>query len=1013
MSPYPPPPQQAKYIGWNKALFQHFFNEKRAFKEVFLYLDTGILDELGNENNLGNHLDFIATMQVGVGLPTKNIAQQILILFKKWQEEKAYSFRRIYGDIPPYFAYLCLFVFAEVNADSSKFNSNEYYRKLELLIDDGSNFSGSFRKMTAIWEDMEYWLRVVKKERLGRFQVRNVGGKGNKYVGIPWSQALLSSSFREEILPLLFAENNLDADQHYSDEVIQYLLIQNARRLPSRMRKFLGVDKGLTKALVEIVKEELENWEGYIFTKDETTKTTSRKHFLPVLLGFKEQIRSEQLLFSFRVKLTEAFNFDGFDEVEFQDADGKPYILQKGNSAKLSHPLHLENLLFDKIFSGSQTFCLFFENEEKQQLEARWKNQKEVLLFYEGQGYGLKHVWLEAKRLEKERTFILGIKADSGLLPKVERWGTQHCRNFKPYQTRNENEWQNLPDGWLFFKGIASEQTLPEIPVLNFNQTTNFRFFKGLKTVGHNSYYCFAPPLIQIENFPEGIAPFAKGLRFSEKKNGIWEIEKTTDTLSPGEYFIELRQEEKAVARKRLELIRLQFAETASPDLGLNDFGQLTDKEQRVFGTSFLEKTTDFPLPRSAVYWQKTGQLEVLIPPGNAMTAAEIENLFLEEVSDLDANPIHKFLYILSNQPTWTFAELDKLLNFLLENYLSQLEVEVRYSPLRNELLFNLASLGHLEVDWNKRKIYLNPPQLVFLPYKVGDIFKFLLIGQRDKATLKKLRQAWTSSKFKDHIDLSFISQRTNYKPNLTDKESENIKSLSKLLLPKIIPIKTNKVAAAQSLANELSIPCNFQNFGGWELLQFSANVHQCFQSLEFESRPDIEHPSFEKSYFNLAGLKFSDKNYEETIGLVNYKSIKTKQQFCWIWENGQCAEVPKTWSRWIWLNKCQKQVLFYDVYQQQLGVPESLPLPKLLNRGLMLSSEKLPEQMPFPKLKEYFPYAFPRLTINHDVSEEIAKLMAEKLGQEIIRLSFEQKDGIKINTLGRLADFQTTTQNF
>lgn len=51
------------FINWNNALWDYFFS-RDADEEVFLFVDQSILDQIGRDNGLGDHNDFVKTFQV-------------------------------------------------------------------------------------------------------------------------------------------------------------------------------------------------------------------------------------------------------------------------------------------------------------------------------------------------------------------------------------------------------------------------------------------------------------------------------------------------------------------------------------------------------------------------------------------------------------------------------------------------------------------------------------------------------------------------------------------------------------------------------------------------------------------------------------------------------------------------------------------------------------------------------------------------------------------------------------
>ena len=55
----------ADFINWTNALMDYFFS-RDSEEEVFLYVDEQILDQIGKDNELGDHQSFLNTFLVPI-----------------------------------------------------------------------------------------------------------------------------------------------------------------------------------------------------------------------------------------------------------------------------------------------------------------------------------------------------------------------------------------------------------------------------------------------------------------------------------------------------------------------------------------------------------------------------------------------------------------------------------------------------------------------------------------------------------------------------------------------------------------------------------------------------------------------------------------------------------------------------------------------------------------------------------------------------------------------------------
>ena len=98
------------YLEWNNAIIKHFFNPENELKEVMLYFNEAIIDEIGINNfekpEEGYVEDFYKALRAGViGSPNENYIGRMLSLEERYRK----GVQRIDGiefEYPPNLSYL-------------------------------------------------------------------------------------------------------------------------------------------------------------------------------------------------------------------------------------------------------------------------------------------------------------------------------------------------------------------------------------------------------------------------------------------------------------------------------------------------------------------------------------------------------------------------------------------------------------------------------------------------------------------------------------------------------------------------------------------------------------------------------------------------------------------------------------------------------------------------------------------------------------------------------------------
>jgi hypothetical protein len=251
------------YFEWNDLIAGYFFRPEHFGERVYLFVTSDLLSELGRAQNVG-HEDFLSTARLGPpGLGGLNVCEKAERLANNWRKRKL-----IY---PPYIAYLALFVFA--SGIESEFAKHAYYPRLrKLLGEPETNISSypSFSRMNTLWEDLEYWSQIDKKQKLGIFTMPALSGY--VHVGIPISQSFFSQTGLQA-LHRFFFDAGLDPTAPPSTVLLTNLLLHNGgTTFSQRIMRVLNSPAHYHDeytALMEVIIQELRNWDGsYTLVED-------------------------------------------------------------------------------------------------------------------------------------------------------------------------------------------------------------------------------------------------------------------------------------------------------------------------------------------------------------------------------------------------------------------------------------------------------------------------------------------------------------------------------------------------------------------------------------------------------------------------------------------------------------------------------------------------------------------------------------------------------------------------
>jgi hypothetical protein len=570
-----------RYLEWNDIIARRFFNEEKSGREVLLYVNKAILDEIGSRY-AANTNDFIDAIKQGPPwVASGEICQIALQTYRGWRKRDL--------EYPPYIAYLSFFVLAA--GTEGPFAPHAYYPRFWKLLHEPkhSEVPRYFDRMIDLWDDLEKWSSEDKREQLGRFK-RRIRGKWER-VGLPLSQTLLSDEERKR-LPNLFYQADLDPADSPSPEVVPGILQYFGQGILERrtLRLLEGRDDILKKALALLVLDQLDEWDGAI-TRKAPESGESKSHtqaFLRICIHIDSVSRTVKGYL--RLKMGSAYPNE---ELNLEEKQSSCRWFCKEISQGWSTKLKKADVSPPEVLNPTGIYWdkgIILQDKENE-LVAKLKGAT-TRLFVQGRHEGLPD-WIESRRLERSAEFFVVCTGRD--IEKVEQWGSRSCKEFE------KRDYSGLPPGWKIYYGKNASEPCEGIDVLAVSGTTRLLLKGGIKTGTGNSYLVFAPPRIVLENSAGDEVVTANGAR-------IKKIPEVPVWVLPGDYSSNeiLRIEAKGKETELLSIIRLEDPRLS---LSFNDVpsrdskGMLRDKDDKSSSVSGvlvnkLDEDLNEPFPR-------------------------------------------------------------------------------------------------------------------------------------------------------------------------------------------------------------------------------------------------------------------------------------------------------------------------------------------------------------------------------------------------------------------------------
>ena len=280
---------------------------------------------------------------------------------------------------------------------------------------------------------------------------------------------------------------------------------------------------------------------------------------------------------------------------------------------------------------------------------------------------------------------------------------------------------------------------------------------------------------------------------------------------------------------------------------------------------------------------------------------------------------------------------------------------------LGKQILQILESLGYCECDYLRRKIFMCKPTFVLLPS--SGVPTAALVGARIPKLIDKIKQAVNNEK--DKASFLRLPQKS-YGINI----------------PSLVTIQADSIETLHSIASSCNIEADLDSPAAWKMAVFSFSLNEIRGNLlpKLRDRNNQELRRFDEN-----NLLFVPDDGKQEARFTEFIDPSSNQRTYWYWEGNNASTINREWGIYLALSLAKKKVVLYNPHLLEFSVPASVPLPTIISRSLSLCTGTAPYftrtgQKPLGDIPENHP-----MHIFSGIPNEIAKLVASKIGQELI----------------------------
>jgi len=936
------------YFEWNDHIASLFFKPENAGKNVQFYISKHDLIKhsrsvLGSSSDEEIWNDYIEAIKWGIetsndfNVPFQSPIHHAYDLYHTWNRT----------DIPPFIAYLIIFIIPLTETYRECFKATNYYGKINSFFRENGllNYcyggkiisTENFKMISELWDALEYWSIITKSCDLGIFEIKKFGNPNWIHVGKPLSQCVLPPAAIHK-LPALFYEAGLVPHSVYTFEELKKILLQYGCRILLLNENVMELIKNshsneLGKTIIQIVAREYKIWSGETHQHEEGVKEGRiRRDYTvaPIFLQLKVNENDRTIKFSYRVYSSNDYP----EDLKFADYDN---LYETNGWSKTL------NLDFKESFELKDDFNKWV---------ARFPD-RDVRLFVSAATYQLSTgYWIETESLSKTESMYLLCRNEKQ--ESIKEWGKSFCNgNFR------QEDLEGLPESHSLFKFLNPVKSHPDIPLLTLYTEKRIELPGGLK-VNFRTFINDFLPEVEITNSDGNEKVFlqyknteVKIFLSKKQSNGNrWLL--PSDTLLNVDFNIKVEGENFAGNE-------ISYKLTSSKDTARKVDGVQLPKRDS-FGRHITEELQQYCLGNNLInpnFRSKKG-FSIYTHLFTSINQETAEQIAKATISNHSGNMLCSFLALKNILST---EEFYKAFEFYFSNEFSGRQSTASFNLARTKK----ASLnfydytGILDYDYDTKKIVVNPPQLIFIPASKGR--KVLLIGARDSSLVE-----------------SIISKAPRH--NLQIEVTKQFSSNEKLLLPDALTIKafgnsTENYGEKNLLAfaEELHLNFSYDYFPQIALHEYSSGITDYVMLKQLTDENDY---GWARRIFNPENLSFERSEaltFNKSFSMIEYK-LNEYTYYYKLWEDGKCYQVDKNWGKYLALKRFNKNVILFDSSRKRVAIPWETPLPRLLSESIMLLSGLAPD---FRDIEGRY------YRIYENIPDIFTKNLFRKLGQQPI----------------------------
>ncbi len=904
------------YSEWNEHLAELFFNSENAGRDIHFYLTKQDLIKHNRSFFNGKSDDeiwsnFINAIKYGqqnedeCEFPYSPIKRP-LELYENWNKK----------DIPPFIAYLLLYIIPLTESYDEHFNAINYYGKVNVFFykngilnefTEQSIVTGNFRHISHLWTALEEWSILTKSCDLGIFELKKFGNRNWIYVGKPFSQCVLPPSSINK-LPEFFFEAGLIPKYSYSNEEFRKTLLKLGSKILWLKESVIDLircsdSNELGQSIIEIVIREYHKWTGetHEIEEDGGPQRTKRNYTVASLfLQFRLNENDGTISFSFRIYSQNVYP----EDLKFDDH---------------------ENL--NAINGWSKTLTLDFKEpiELKDDFN-KWVARfpiRDVRLFVSAGTFQLSSsYWIENEVLS--RTSPMFLLCNKSTLESIVEWG----KTFRNGDFIQE-DLEGLPENYSLFKLRSPTISHPNIPLLTLYTEKKIELIGGLK-VNFRTYINDFLPIAEISN-SEGNEKVYLQYRHNKEKIFLIREESScnrwflpSDILVDTDFYIKVEDENFKDNEFSYNLVG------SGGSANKVDGKKLPKRDS--YGRHIESDETQYCLGSNVINPMRASQ-HCYCPWESLFLSINEESVSQIATANINNHCGNMLSGFLSLKGILTTEEFFHAFEYYYEKEYSDGQASENFNLTRaKKASLNFYDYtGILDYDYETKKIVVNSPQLIFIPSDKGR--KVLLIGARDSSLVN-----------------SIIDSAPKY--DLQVEITGQFPSNAMLLIPDAVTIKSygNRkegygIGNLTSLANELNIPFTKSYYAQIALQLFSAEISEFENELLLKKETSQEDYGWARRIFNHENLCYErneSSSFDKSFSLVEYK-LNEYTFYHKLWMDGKCYLVDKNWGRYLALKRFKKDVILFDSQRKRVAIPWETPLPRLLSESIMLLSGLAP----------------------------------------------------------------------